>query len=103
MVIQQPDKPKPQFPITYFSNAAGLTFQENKNVIELPEKISVLGNLENYDASSCGITAIKKNNFANLRKLKRVWLSNNVIDTVNSDTFDDNPLLLEIALGRSLM
>lgn len=100
MGILQPDKPKTHFPMTYFTSAAGLTLQGNKNVIELPENLRTLGNVENYDASSCAITAIKKANFISLKKLKRVWLSNNAIDTVNSDTFEDNPLLAEIALGN---
>lgn len=85
--------------MSYFANAAGLTFQENKNVIELPENLRTLGNVENYDASSCAITAIKKSNFISLKKLKRVWLSNNAIDIVNGDTFEDNPMMTEIALG----
>lgn len=104
MVIVQPGQQTKAFTKKKFDSTLGLTLQGNENIDTMPQHISrALINLENYDASNCAIKAIKKTNFYNLRNLKRVWLSNNAIDTVDSDTFDDNPLLEEITFGKCLI
>lgn len=67
-----------------------LNFYQNEKVLFLPIGVDEkFPNLEDYDASFCSITAIKKKNFEKLKNLKRLYLGNNQIEKVRSDTFQD--------------
>ena len=68
----------------------GLKIDANKKTKFLPQNLKeTFGHLEVYSAANCSIQKISKNNFAELTKLKRIWLDNNKIDKIPADSFED--------------
>lgn len=68
----------------------GLTFHWNKKVLFLPIKIAeVFPFLEALIAFECSLTTISKENFRNLKSLRRLDLDNNNIEKIYKNTFED--------------
>lgn len=77
------------------------SIEGQKNITQLP--INIAGrfpNLEVYDAGSCSIEKISKPNFANLSKLRKLWLGFNQITEISDDVFEDLVSLDYLALGE---
>lgn len=68
----------------------GLNLSNNKNIKYLPIEIDMsFPNLIGYSAANCKIEAITKYNFKNLYEVKMLWLLQNKIERIMSDTFED--------------
>lgn len=77
----------------------GISFQGNLKIFFLPVNIGQkFQKLKMFDASSCAIKAIFKENFKNLKVLKELTLDNNEIFSVNSNTFEDLESLETLSL-----
>lgn len=78
-----------------------LNLNGNRKIAYLPKNADEkFPGLLIYDAGSCSIKSISKQNFKNMKKLKRLFLGFNQIERILSDTFDDATALLEVALGK---
>jgi acid phosphatase class B len=78
---------------------AAIQFARNKKVFFLPEKANEkFPNLVLYSANECSIKAISKINFKGLKNLKSLYLYQNQIEKILSDTFEDLTSLKEIEL-----
>lgn len=72
-----------------------------KKITQLPINIAAsFPNLEIYDAGSCSITKISKPNFADLSKLRKLWLGFNQITEIFDGVFDDLVSLDHLAMGK---
>lgn len=72
------------------SPIAGINFWGNKKIFYLPTNVgTVLSNLIGYSAAKCSVKEISKANFKNMKNLKALWLHDNRIEKIESDTFDD--------------
>lgn len=70
-------------------SAQGLDFDGNKKIKFLPIKVAeTFPNLLVYDARICSLT-ITKANFEGIDKLNLLYLHENRISTINSETFED--------------
>lgn len=79
-----------------------LWFNDNKNVIYLPVKLSeTFLHLGVISARGCTIKTIDKIVFENLSKLTYLDLSFNQIETIEPGTFEDLTLLQFLGLGMS--
>lgn len=79
----------------------GLWFYKNKKLFFLPVKVGkIFPNLQYYTAHSCAIKEVKKENFQGLVKLQNLWLSDNQIEKVPSDTFESLRKLTHLDLGE---
>lgn len=79
----------------------GMWFEKNKAIRYLPINIyEVFPNIREYWARECAIKAIFKKNFRKLTQLKELFLSNNFIDTVPSNAFEDLIKLRWVRLGN---
>lgn len=68
----------------------GLTFTKNKKVFFLPVNVAEsFPNLTAYSGTETSIKDVAKKNFKGLRKLRSLDLSDNQIDLVQTDTFED--------------
>lgn len=73
----------------------------NKKIRFLPENpAEVFPSIEAYDAGTCAIQALSKNNFKALSKMERIFLDNNEIETIDNDTFEDLFLLQFLYLRK---
>lgn len=73
----------------------------NKKIRFLPENpADKFPNLKLYRPYSCSIEEISKVNFKDLRKLRKLYLDNNAIRKVASDTFEDLTSLEYLSLGK---
>lgn len=82
----------------------GLRFTHNKNIFFLPtETAKTFPNLIMYSAWNCSIKVVKKENFKNLNTIVAIYLSDNQIETVSSDTFEDLTSLEMISLSKFLL
>lgn len=82
----------------------GLNFDGNKKISYLP--LNVYKNFPNLlvmSADSCFIIVIIKDNFKNLEKLEELWLYGNLIERIESNTFEDLKNLEWLNLGNLLM
>ena len=71
-------------------NVLGLWFDHNRKIFYLPENISdKFPNLVGLSAELCSIKALRRENFKNLHKLKYLWLTQNSLEMIPSNTFDD--------------
>lgn len=71
-------------------NITGLWFDHNSNLFFLPEDIAkTFPNLVGLSAEACSLKAIEHNNFRGLNKLKFLWLTENSLEMIPSDTFKD--------------
>lgn len=77
----------------------GIDFSKNKRIEYLPYKIHLqFPNLMFYEASSCSIKQVTKQNFEQLIRLKRIDLSFNKIQKLSGNTFNGLANLLRIFL-----
>ena len=73
----------------------------NKNIKYLPKGVhDVFPNLRTYDAAVCAIKKISKSNFAQLGKLVVIRLDGNLIEQIESGTFEDLTSLQEIYISK---
>lgn len=87
------------------SNASvkALSFAYNKRILYLPSKISVsFPSLECYVARSCYIKEISKDNFEQMKNLRRLDLKGNKIEIILSDAFEDMIALQWLYLGMPI-
>lgn len=67
-----------------------MMLSRNKKISYLPENIDEkFPNIIEFSAASCNLKKISRKNFRNLRKLKQLWLVDNLIAKRCSDTFLD--------------
>lgn len=94
-------KPATRFSLAKHQQTKGLRFQANKNVTKLPENLSfVFSGLTFFNAESCAVQTLTNKNFKNLTNLRKIWLNNNEIESIDSDVFQDNKLLTFLTLGK---
>jgi Leucine-rich repeat (LRR) protein len=83
-------------------NTLGFTFEENKNIFVLPiGAAEAFPNLLVYNAYKCKISEVSKKHFAGLKKLQTMLLSNNQIENIPSDLFEDLTSLVIIHLCKN--
>lgn len=71
-------------------SVTGLSFFENKKIHFPPLGVDKsFPNLEAYDFEFCSLGSISRLAFKNLRKLKVLWLNNNELEQIPSDSFED--------------
>lgn len=58
--------------------------------------------LEVYNASYCSVQSISKENFDDMRRLKKLYLDNNQIETIAADTFSGLSAIIMIHLRKKL-
>lgn len=79
----------------------GLSFNANKNIQFLPILIfQSFPKLKSISASKCSIIEISKQNFENLALLEQLYLTENMIYTIWSDTFEHLKALQALFLGK---
>lgn len=79
----------------------GIMFYSNPRIVYLPvDTFKNFPNLEVYEAGRCSIKMLRKRNFQDLKKLKTIYLGNNKIETIYSDTFEGLTALDWIALSE---
>lgn len=68
----------------------GLSFYGNKKIHFPPLGIDkTFSNLQAYNFESCSVESVSRQAFANLRNLRVLWLNDNQIEGIPSDSFDD--------------
>lgn len=78
-----------------------ILFNRNRKISFLPLDTSKnFPNLTGYSARNCSIRNVRKENFHNLNALKGIYLDNNQIETIFSETFEGLISLQEIFLGK---
>lgn len=84
-----------------YDSVKGLYLLSNMNAKYLPVKIHItFPNLVAISARDCAIKSIAKVNFEGLSELKTLTLSNNQIESIDSDSFDDLLMVRRILLGK---
>lgn len=87
--------------LTRDETVLGLLLDSNKNIIYLPIGVAEkFPTLQAYDAWACSIKVVSKINFKALKKLKRLCLSSNQIETIPTDAFSDLIELEHLSLGK---
>jgi Leucine-rich repeat (LRR) protein len=82
---------------------ARLDFFTNQNIVYLPINVNEnFPKLAFYNAQNCSVKSISKENFNGLFELKKLYLDNNEITKIASDTFNDLVLLEWLTLGRDV-
>lgn len=82
-------------------SVTAISFNGNKKVKFLPVEVAfTFPNLVYYSALNCSIKVILKKHFKDLKKLKILILSENQIEIIRKDVFEDLRLLEFIDLGR---
>lgn len=80
---------------------AALDFYGNKNILYLPINVDEnFPELIAYDANFCAVKEISKKNFKGLSKLTHLHLTNNQIETISGDVFEDLIELEYLKLGK---
>lgn len=80
----------------------GIDFSDNKKISFLPFKLhKTFPRMLVIAASSCSIKAISRENFKNLKVLRGLWLRNNQIETIPSNTFEDLTSIDDIDLRKN--
>lgn len=80
----------------------GLDLESNKNIFFLPIRVDrSFSKLVAYNANGCSLKSLSKENFKNLRFLKQLWLGENEIEKIYSDTFVDLSSLEDLALCKT--
>lgn len=78
----------------------GVAFMDNNKILYLPVLISeIYPNLVTFSAVGSSFTSVSKENFKNLRKVKHLRLSRNMIENLNINSFEDLAQLQEIYLS----
>lgn len=81
----------------------GLDLESNKNILFLPIRVDrSFAKLVAYNANGCSLKSLSKENFKNLRFLKHLWLGENEIVKIYSDTFVDLSSLVDLALCKKI-
>ena len=76
----------------------------NRKFFFLPENMAEkFPKLEIYVGSSCSLTVIIRENFLNLKYLKRLTLNDNKIEVISDDVFDDLFALEILKLSRTCL
>jgi Leucine rich repeat len=79
----------------------GMSFIYNRKIAFSPIRLfETFPNLKVYSTGACAIKKISKKNFAGLKKLIFIDLSNNQIEIIYSRTFEDLVSLERINLGE---
>lgn len=79
-----------------------MSLENNKNVAFLPIRVfRSFPNLKIYSATSCSISKISKEHFGGLFNLSEISLMDNQIVVINSDTFQELPLLYKLNLRET--
>lgn len=74
----------------------------NKHIFYLPTNLDEsFPDLIEIKAFSCNVKSIHKKNFKNLRKLKGLYLNNNQIEKISTNTFEDLQSLERLFLSKS--
>lgn len=82
-------------------NIEKLDFNHNKKIRSLPIEVAIsFPNLKTYSAWNCSIKSIAKINFKDLINLQTLYLMDNQITTIPSNTFDDLASIVVIKLGE---
>lgn len=82
----------------------GLSFYTNKNISFLPVNVAeVFPDLEGYSADDCSIKIVSKIYFQNLSKLTTLGLSNNLIERIPTNTFEDLTSVEIITLRKNVI
>lgn len=72
------------------ASVLGFKLNDNKKILSLPIAVaSNFPNLQGFDAGDCSIKGISKRNFNGLRRLKALYLQNNQIEKISTETFTD--------------
>jgi Leucine-rich repeat (LRR) protein len=80
---------------------SGFNFNYNKKIFYLPIDVAEkFPYLTVYGASDCSVKEISKLNFNGLKNLNILELSNNQIEKIDSDTFQDLVALEKLDLGE---
>lgn len=80
---------------------ARLDFFSNRNIFYLPVNVSEsFPKLSFYNAQNCSIKFISNKNFKGMFELKKLYLDNNGIEKICSDTFEDSLVLEWLTLGK---
>lgn len=80
----------PDVKVSKNETIGGLDFYSNKNISYLPIKLyESFPNLTYLFAQSCSLATISKENFKQLYKLRWISLSQNKIERIPSDVFED--------------
>jgi Leucine-rich repeat (LRR) protein len=83
------------------SNVKALDFGQNKNIEFLPSSpYQAFPSLELYNAPNCSVKSVTFQNFMKLNKLRGLYLYENQIETIKSDTFKDLAALEELWMGK---
>lgn len=91
------------FPPEKNETIRGIDFSDNKKISFLPFKVhKTFPTLMVIAASSCSIQEISRENFKNLKMLRGLWLRNNQIETIPSNSFQDLLFIDDIDLRNSL-
>jgi hypothetical protein len=78
-----------------------LSFDENKNISYLPEKVDEkYSNLLVYTAENSNVQTISRNNFKGLIKLRFLYLQLNQIEMIERNTFQDLISLERLNLSK---
>lgn len=82
------------------STVLALKFDLNNKISVLPVRVDeTFPVLAAYFAQYCSIKTISKVNFKNLKKLRVLALTNNKIERIDDDTFEDLTSLEQLGLG----
>lgn len=80
-----------------------LDFFTNRNIFYLPVNVGEnFPHLAFYNAQNCSVKVISKSNFDGLFELKKLYLDNNEIESIFSDTFLDLVQLEWLTLSRAV-
>lgn len=82
-------------------SVTGLTFNTNLKIVYLPVRVAEnFPYLRAYSAYGCAVKEITKWNFKGLTRMNAVWLSQNQIEFIPSDAFEDLRELEHIGLSE---
>jgi hypothetical protein len=84
-------------------NVKAIIMSRNKKIIFLPDSpADIFPNLEMYCSDRCAIKEITRENFRGLLKLRFLFLIDNQIEIVRSDTFQDLTAIEGILLCKKI-
>lgn len=85
-------------------NITGIWFDQNQHIKYLPENVADrFPNLIGFSAESCGIKSISRENFKGLTELKHLWLKENMLEMIPTNTFSDLVSLEKLHLCKSVL
>lgn len=80
-----------------------ISFAYNKNIKYLPQSVfEIFPALKVFDAAACAIKNISNGNFAHLGNLSDIYLDGNLIDRIESGTFEGLTLLKTIFISKMI-